>query len=956
MFIQSPVKMAFKSLLIGTTLLSGLAFAPLSWADVAPPLSHIEFAQDHSDLKADPNVTFGRLANGMGYIIQKNASPAGTASMRLYIGAGSMMEADDQQGLAHFIEHMTFRGSKNVGANEFVKILERHGLKFGPDTNAFTSFDQTVYQLDLPRTDGDYLDTAFFLLHETAANVTFDPKAVDDERNVVLSEERLRDTPEYRAEIDWLKTAFPGQLMPQRLPIGKVDVIKSAPAQRLKDYYNQYYRPQNAVLVFVGDVDPAKIEARIKSTFSDWQTTNPAPTPEFGQYKPKGENAHTYSEGGLSNGLQLSWFSPVDPSFQDKAHVIALFKRSLAIGILNQRLERAAKKDGSAFVSACVESSDIEKTARVVNFSITPKPGLTDKALEQAYGLLHQYIEFGPQQAELDRLIANMDSANEAAAKGEKTRDTRELADQLTQQVEEKSVISSPSQDLEFYKSVKPQLTLAAVFETVKALFAGDGPLISHTAPDIAASQKSKDEASLTAEFDTLKSAPVVAAENRVKKPWTYTDFGKASPVIKSSAVTDLEARQFVFANGVRLTIKPTKFEDNRVLVGISLPGGKKIVSPDQAKIAAMAGRVGLFDGGLGKLDIDELKDTLAGKVYSLSLGLGEDALVLSGATTRDDLLTQMQVLAAFMTDPAYRPQGLDRLKAAAPDIFTQLKATTSGVFSMNAAARLYDNDPRFAFPSLEDIQSTKNEALKAWLDHQIKTAPIDITIVGDVTEAQALKVMEATFAGLAKRPMAGSEPVFGVKFPKAHLEQDFEHEGRADQSLEFTAFPTQGYYKDRKVARGLEMLSEVMALRLTDEVRVKRALSYSPFAFSNPSAAFDTYGYIAAQSEIKPENHAAYLAVLKDIISDLKAHPISQDELLRARKPAIDKLNAERKSNEYWLRTLQGSGLDPKRLDNIRTRIPQLMAITPEDLQALAKTYLDFDKALQIRIKPKAK
>ena len=221
----------FPSALAAILILSGFACA-------APaPAPTPSWPQTTSDLPADPAVRFGVLPNGMRYAVMKNATPAGQTSLRLRIGSGSLEESDAQQGLAHVLEHMAFKGSTHVPAGEMIKILERKGLAFGPDTNAETEWTQTVYMLDLPHSDADTLATGLMLMRETASELLIDPKALETERGVVLSEERLRDTPEYRAEKAQIDLLAHGQLATQRFPIGQVDVVKTAPASLVRQFY-----------------------------------------------------------------------------------------------------------------------------------------------------------------------------------------------------------------------------------------------------------------------------------------------------------------------------------------------------------------------------------------------------------------------------------------------------------------------------------------------------------------------------------------------------------------------------------------------------------------------------------------------------------------------------------------------------------------------------------------------
>jgi zinc protease len=926
------------------------AFTPVN-QDAAKP---VHFAQDYSDIKADPAVRFGRLPNGMTYAILKNATPPGTASVRLRIGGGSMMETEEQRGLAHFLEHMAFNGSKNVPEGEMVKILERHGLKFGPDTNAFTSFDQTVYQLDLPTVSNDDLDTALMLMRETAGNLLLTDDAIDRERGVILGEERLRDTPDYHDYKKWSAMAFAGQKYPDRMTIGLVDVIKNAKRDRFVDFYNAFYRPELATLVVVGDVDVDAMEARIKARFSDWKPAGDANirVTSFGAYKPKGILSDSYSETGLADSLSMTWAKPKNEAYQTVQKNTDDIIDQVRLTILNDRLERQAKLPDTAYASAGAGKNDIEHTADIVQLGVTPKPGQDKAAFDQAYRTTRQYIEFGADQAELDRVLANMESVFKTALQGEKTRDTRDLADSLIGMVESGDVFTSPAQDYAYFESIKPRITLAAVNAGLKPLFGGDGPILYHSGENTG----DFDKTALAATYANVQSAQLAKAASHVNKPWPYTQFGKASAIVKREEIKDLGITELTYANGVKAIIKPTKFKENEIGVTVRFSGGLSVLSPDSHPPVFEASVADFRDGGLGKLTGAELKDTLTGKIVGIDFNIGDDAMALSGTTRPADFAIQMQLLMAFTTDAAYRVDAWERLKAFVPNYYTSLSATPAGVFQMNGASVLHSGDPRFGIPSQADFLKVTNDQIKTLIDTQLKTAPVEITIVGDITEAQAEAEINKTFAALGKRAdIASPAGAMTVKFPADNLSRVFEHHGRADQDMSFVAFPTTDMFADTQQTRGLEMLAEVMSLRLIDVVRENKALSYSPQAGSRPSMTFKGYGYLAVSAEVRPELDQTFYDTLAGIVADLKAKPITDDELLRARKPALDKLENDRKTNVYWNGVLIGAARDPRRLDLIRTRKAQLEAVTAADLQRLANTYLDMGKAVRIQVKPAA-
>ncbi len=918
------------------------------------PSQPTEFAQAHSDLKADPDVVFGRLPNGMTYVIMHNATPPGEVSLRLRVGGGSMMEQEGQRGLAHFLEHMAFRGSKNVPDGDMIKILERHGLKFGPDTNAFTAFDQTVYQLDLPKNGDDDVDTGLFLLREIAGSLSLNDTSINGERGVILGEERLRDTPGTHEFKVWSNDVFPNQRYSDRLPIGLVPVIKTATHDTFADLYANFYRPDLETLIVVGDVDPKAIEAQIKAKYGDLKApAHPIRGTDFGAYKPKGQLVDTYTETGLPDSVSISWMQPDDERYQTKAKNVADFLDDVRLNILNERFERMAKAEDSPFASASVSHERIEHTSELTQLNVTPKPGHDKDALAAAYAALRQYEQFGAQPAEVERQIANLSSSFAQAAAAAKTRETRGLADSIADTVENAEVFTSPAQDLQFLDDLKPQITAATLNSGIAKLFSGDGPFLWHSGEALG----DLDKTALKATYDMVNQAKLTAEAERVTKPWPYTDFGTSSEVVKREEIKDLGLTQLTYANGLKVTIKSTQFKQDEISVSVRFAGGLKSLDPAGNPPVFVANSSGVSGGGLGKLSAPDLRDTLAGKIVGVEFGIGEDATTLAGGTNPKDFATEMQLLMAFTTDSAYRQDAFDQLKAFIPNYYTRLQSSPNGVFAENAGAVLHSGDSRFVMPTQAQFLATTNDQAKALIEKQLKTAPVEITIVGDISEAEAEAEVAKTFATLAQRqPLPVPADADQLHFPTSDLKQVFEHDGRADQDLAFVAWPGADFFSDTQRARGLTMLSEVITLRLTDIVRRQQAIAYSPNAGNDNSQAFSHYGYISASAEVKPETDQAFYDDVSGIAADLKAHPISADELARAQKPVIDKMDSELKTNAYWEQTLPGSMTDPRKLDAIRTRRDQYLKVTAADIQTLANQYLDMSKALRIQVKPSAK
>lgn len=910
--------------------------------------------QATSDLKADPAIRFGTLPNGMRYAIRKQSIPPGLAALRLRIDAGSMMETDAQQGLAHFLEHMAFNGSKNVKEGEMTRMLERLGLAFGPDTNASTSFGETIYMLDLPRTDAETVDTALMLMRESASNLSIEQAAVDRERGVVLSEERARDTPGYRIVKERIAFWLKGQRLPQRMPIGKVEVLRSAPASQVADYYHRYYRPERAVLVAVGDFDVDAMEAKIRAQFGDWRGQGPAGAdPVQGRVQPRGPEAKLVLEPGASLSLQIAWVSRPDLSPDTAAKRRRDLTETLALAALNRRFSRLARGAEPPFLGANASRFQQEDEADIAVVSVAAEPSRWAEALAAAEQEHRRALTYGFRQDEVDREIEEMRALLRTAAAGAATRRQPELAHEIIASLDDHQVVTSPADDLAHFEAAVKGLTAETVSAALKTAFRGSGPLVFMATPR----PVEGGEKTLLAAFQASQKTPVAAPPAASAVTWPYESFGPPGQVAERREVADLGATFVRFANGVRLTVKPTKFRDDEVLVRVNVGDGLMDLSPERQS-PAWAGSA-YIEGGLKKIATDDMERVLAAKVYGARFGFGDDAFVFQGSTRTGDLPTQMQVLAAYVAEPGFREEAFLRMKTAGKTIHDQFESTDSGVLSRDLSGLLHSGDRRWTFPSREEIANARLDDLVGQVAPHVGQGRIEVVITGDVTLEDAIAATAATFGALPPRPDPAPVPEASrkVSFPKGGGPPVvLIHKGRADQSIGYIAWPTSDYWADPQRARETAVLSEVLQLRLTDELREAQGATYSPSVGVNHSLVWQGWGYVAASVEVPPERLQAFFDDVARIVADLKAKEPTADELARAKKPRIERLQKSRVTNQYWLAELSGAQFDPRRLDAIRETIPGTEKVTAADVRRAAQTWLKDETAFKLVVRPEAK
>ena len=907
--------------------------------------------QAASDVPADPNVRFGVLRNGMRYAIMRNATPTGQASLRMRYDAGSLMETDAQQGIAHFLEHMNFKGSRRVPEDEMVKILERHGLAFGADTNAQTSWTETTYQLDLPRADQDTIDTSLMLLREGASELLISDGAVGRERGVILSEERTRDTPGLRVVKQQLAFSLKGQLAARRLPIGKIEEIKGADHALIAGFYRHYYRPERAVLVAVGDFDVAAMEARIRATFGDWADRGPpGPEPKLGVVARRGAETRLVIEPGSSLQIQLQWLKPADTSKDSVAVRRRKLIEQLGLAVFNRRLERLARTSAPPFIAAQASKEDSFHSAEATTLFVAAQPDQWRTALAAADHEQRRLVQYGVRQDELDREVMESRVQFQQAVAGAATRRTPQLADAIVGTLDDKDVFTRPSEDLALFEGAVKGLTAERVSAALHEVFSGQGPLVFMASPQpIDGGEPTLAKAYADARADAVQPAAVDKL-----RTWPYADFGLPGKVVDRRAVDDLGATLIRFDNGVRLTVKPTKFRDNQVMVRVRLGHGQLDLPKDRIT-TAWAARGAFIEGGLKQLSAEEMEKVLASNIVSVDYSTGEDAFTLQGTTRPEDLAVQMQLLAAFAKEPGFRPDPFVRMKTYVATLYDQMAATPSGVMSRELGKLMHAGDLRFAFPSPSDASSSTPDDFKALLAPRLAEGPIEIVIAGDTTVDQAIALTAATFGAMPARqdqPPSTDQRVVALPAPSAQPIV-LTHKGRADQAVAYAAWPTDDFFTDTQRARTLRVLAQVIERRLLDDLRISAGDTYSPQAGSTASLVFAHYGYISALVEIPPSKTDEFFRDLAKISAALRVTEVSADELVRAKKPIVEGLLKSRQPNEYWIEQLSGAQADPRRVDAIRSVLPSLDRTTAADLKAAAQLYLRDDKLWKLQIVP---
>ena len=945
-------------LALATTL--ALAAAPAAFAQDAPAAAaKADTARGvpawgiaSTDIPADPDVTFGRLANGMRYALMRNGNPAGEATIRFNIEVGNREETDAENGAAHFVEHMAFNGSTGIPEGTLIPMLERLGLAFGADTNATTSIDYTTYKLQLPRTDDKTVDSALMVMREMAGNLLFDPAAVDRERGILMSEAQVRNVPQRRQAADFIGAALPGARVGARIN-ADVERIKNITAADLKAFYQGYYRPERATLVVVGDFDVAAMRAKIEKAFADWQGTGQARA-IYAAPLPAADAPpaiDSFVDPAVPEVIQLQRVSAWNPSENSLASGRDELLRAVAAAALSNRISALTRAADAPIIGGGAGDQVLFRSARAFGLAVVAKDGQWRDALALAEREMRRAQQFGFTAAEIDETKANIATRLQNAVAQASGRSSIALAEQLVAASLENSVRTAPAFDLALYSAIAPSVTPEAVNEAFRKAWAG-APSVIHV------STKTPIEGDTGAIAAVLKNSAAVAvtapAETAAVK-FAYDDWGTPGKVVSDTTIADLGIRTVRFANGLQLNLKKTDFEPGKIAFALDIGEGLSAFPADRPGLRDMLPFVAGVDG-LKAHDADELRRVLAGKAVGLGLGAGDDALVASGQTTPGDLPLQLDLLAARLTATAWRPETQTQWAGLVPVATQNLRADASQVLNLAMASVFAGGDARLGLADIGALGGVTLDDLRSAVAPQLESGALALGLVGDFDADAAIKAVGASLGALPARKMRGdvAAPAASPAFFAEPALRTLTHTGAADQGAVALGWATTDG-NDLRDDLTRDLLAEVMGLRLTEVLREELGTTYSPVAMSYSQQTYPGFGYLTAFATVPPEAMDAAAKVMRDIAAELAAKPVAADLLERARNPVRARFDRAETQNASWLGLVTDAQSDPAALDRRRQRKGVLDAVTPADIQAAATHYLT-SKAVEIRVVPQAK
>ncbi|MBB6123204.1 M16 family metallopeptidase [Sphingobium subterraneum] len=926
--------------------------APVVAKALAPVAAPRPWLYENSDVPIDTQWLFGTLPNGLRYAIRNNGVPPGQVSVRLRIDAGSLMERDNELGFAHFMEHLTFRGSKYVPDGESKRIWQRLGVSFGSDSNAQTTPTGTTYALDLPQAVPDSLNESLKILAGMMTDPNIVPAAVDAERAVVLAEMREGMGPGTKVADATRELYFAGQLLAKRSPIGTPETLTAARADALQAFHDRWYRPENAVISISGDIDRKQAEALIIQNFGAWKRSGTAaPQPDFGAPDPKAPTSAVVVQPGVPITLSLAWLRPWRPKADTIVYNQGKLSDMVALQLINRRLEQAARGTAS-FLSASVDVQDVSRSVDGTFVSIVPIGKDWQKALNDVRAVIEDAKATPPTEQDIAREYAQFDTSLAVLVENQDTEASAKQASDIASAVDIRETTVSPETALGILRSARPQMTPAAMLAATRRMFTSDAMRAMLVLPTAEQGAEQK--------LATTLATPVAAASNiRLSSDAvTMDDLPKLGPPGKvvATETQPLGMQIITFANGVKLTLFANTAESGKVRINVRFGHGQQDLSPRQTVPSGPAGYI-LAANGIGKLGQRDLDELTNGRRLGFDFGIDDDAFEMAALTRPADYRDQLKLFATKLAAPAWDPAPIERTKAALTAAQDSMSGSPDAVLGRDLMWLLRDRDARFLTPGAKEVAALTPAAFRAQWEPILAAGPIEVQVFGDVKADEAVAAVAATFGALP--PRAETKPSREgrtLKFPK-HNKTPLVlfHDGDPDQAAATIAWPTGSGFAQTKDARRLDILAQIISDRLFEKLRSIDGASYSPQAQSNwPFAYEKSKGYLVVSSQLKPERIDYFYALIGDIVTDLASKPVSADELQRTTAPMRQLLSRASTGNAFWMNQMEGATRDPRYIAVMKSLGSDLLEVTAADLQVLARKYLVPKKSYSVVVLPR--
>lgn len=913
------------------------------------------YAQTNLDQKVplDPRVRTGMLENGLKYYIQQNPKPENKVELRLAVNAGSILEEDDQQGLAHFTEHMAFNGTKNFEKNELISYLQSIGVSFGRDLNAYTGFDETVYILPIPSDDEEKLRSGFLVMSDWAGGILMEEADIDGERGIIVEEWRTGQGYSQRMQDKYLPLMLYNSKYAERLPIGKMDIVQNFEYETIRRFYRDWYRPNNMAVIAVGDVDPDKLESLIHEFFGKLE--NPANHPKREHFEVP-EHEETFvsiltDEEAPGIQIQLFYKHKALPS-QTKGDYMNFIIRTLYGGMLTQRLDEIRQKPDAPFIFAGTGYGNFVRDLDYFSASGVVSPGKVEAGIQSLIIENERVAQFGFTEPELDRVKRAVLNSAERAFKEMDKAESRAIVGRYVNHFLEGNFAEGEAWKYEFYQEILPNISLQEINDLAKQLVRSENRVIIVTGPDAEKDNLPSEENILTliGEVDNMMLSPYeekLLAENLIE------DLPNPGKIEQISKIESIDVSEITLSNGVKVFVKSTDFKNDEIVFSATGKGGVSLYGDEDHYPASYAG-VLVNIMGVGDFSPSDLRKILAGKSVSVTPNIGTYSQSVAGSSSPKDLETAMQLIHLYFTQPridrelfeVYMNNQKTQLASAQANPDFQFSKHLNRIIANENLRAMSIYDP-------EDLDKVDMErGLEIYADRFGNAANFEFFFTGNIDLETFTPLLEQYIGSLpSDKSSIDQFKDLGIRAPRGKTETI--EVGTDEKSQVILYFSGETDY-DRKKATDISYLGEILTIKLIETLREEIGGVYGVGANGSmgiqPVGNFSfSIGFPCSPDMVDQLIDAAWAEVRK-----IQENGPTEEDLSKVKETRRIALEENLKRNNYWngqLSAFRTYGFDWGLLLEGRKSIEEM---NQARIQNAAREFLIEENLLEIRKYPK--
>ncbi len=916
-------------------------------------------AQQMPPIPVDPDVKIGKLDNGLTYYIRHNAWPEQRAEFYIAQRVGAIQENDDQRGLAHFLEHMCFNGTEHFKGNDIVKWCETIGVKFGRDLNAYTSIDQTVYNIsNVPTTREGIIDSCLLILHDWADGLLLEPEEIDKERGVIHEEWRLRTSAQMRMLERDLPRLYPDSKYGHRMPIGLMEIIDNFKPEVLRAYYEKWYRPDNQAIIVVGDVDVNAVEQKIKNLFSPIKMPeNPAPV--VAEAVPDNKEAIIVVDKDKEMQYSIVELMFKGEPIPDEVkgnmqYLIIDYLKDACISMLNDRYNELAQKADCPYLQGGAGYGQylLSKTKDAFELSALPKEGQTEAALKTVLVEARRAAEFGFTATEYQRYKSKFTSQLDKDYSNKDKRYNSRFVNQYVQHFLEKEPIPGIDMYYQTMKQIVPMLPLEAVNSLMKQFVStNDSNVVVLNMNQEKEGAVYPTEASLKQALDEARATQIEAYVDNVKNEPLITTLPQAGKIVKEEAGKKFDSKELTLSNGVKVILKQTDLKKDQVLLSAEGFGGSALYGEqDFANIKMFDDAVEA--SGLGNFSHTELEKALAGKIASASLSISDNRMNVSGSSTPTDVETMLQLVYLYFTNINKDQESYDNMMKTQELLLKNKMLQPEAVFSDSLTLTISAHSKREAPITMDDLKAVNYDRILAMAKEQTaNAAAFTFTIIGNYDEATIRPLLEqyiGSLPGDAKK-VVKSQDVSSTF--KGEVINNFKRKMETPKAIAVMVWQSEKQtYNLENIVRG-DMVGQILTMIYTEKIREEASAAYSVMAQAGINRDdFKSSSLILVYCPMKPEKGDIAVKIMKEEVEAL-AKTVDAEKLNKVKEYMLKNVDDQAKTNRYWANAL---GNWRKYSVDINTDYKQtVQAQTPESIAAFVKELLSAGNRAEIIMLP---